>query len=115
MLILMVFTQMIYYLMPIQAKLEMNQICRQYALTCEIQNGLTTQQINQMMEQLKHLGLREVQVTAPQLGHLDLGEKTELIVKAEFDSPEVSERFISRLVNRVFEYRISIYGRKVIN
>lgn len=114
-LMIVIVMQIFYYAMPINAKLEMNQICRQYALTCEIQNGLRIDQLISLEKLLKEKHLSEVQVTAPHIGQLSLGESMDLIVEAIYENHRFKRTFSLVPMEIQMVYKVKVYGRKVLN
>lgn len=99
---------------PMVLKLEFNSICRNYTLLAESQNGLSSDDLSKMVNEIEALNLTIVKVDCPSLNSPIRGLNVTFEIEALYEGERFDTLFKRSPAILPFTYKRSFIGRKVV-
>jgi hypothetical protein len=99
---------------PMVLKLEFNSICRNYTLLAESQNGLSSDDISKMLNEIEALNLTVVKIDCPSLNSPIRGLNVNFEIEALYEGDRFDTLFKRIPTTLPFSYKRSFIGRKVV-
>lgn len=103
------------FLIPLNQKVELDQVCRDYMYRVNVSQGLVQTEKNALVQTLNQIGLENTRVTCPGEGALGRREqgvfKVNGVIKARV--PEGFLNFVEKELP--YEFIGSVFGKVIIN
>lgn len=112
--LMMFFALSVEYMVPMFQKIKFDQICRDYLIRSEANNGLTYKQIAELKNRLEESGLREVQIRFSEKDEVARREIMTFSVRALYTMYGIVDLF--RRDTRVlhFHFERDFYARRIV-
>jgi hypothetical protein len=114
-MMLFVVVAVVDYIVIIHTKMDFDFYCRQVFWQCEQNVGLTREESDLIVEELKEKGYEDVTVTAPLRGTISRGDKIEFSIKANKEMMQRQGIYIFERVDMPFEYSQIAISRRLVN
>lgn len=103
------------FLIPLNQKVEMDQVCRDYMYRVNVSQGLATAEKNALTLNLEQIGLDKIRVTCPGEGELARREQGLFKVSGVIKT-RVPEGFLNFAEKELpYEFVGSVFGKVIIN
>lgn len=99
---------------PMVLKLEFNSICRNYTLLAESQNGLSSENLSKMLNEIEALNLTVVKIDCPSLNSPIRGLNVTFEIEAIYEGERFETLFKRSSATLPFTYKRTFIGRKVV-
>ncbi|MDO4799324.1 MAG: hypothetical protein Q4A52_02260 [Bacillota bacterium] len=109
-----VFVLCVEFVLPLFTKLAFDQICRDYLLVAEMNNGLATDDVDTFQERLASLGLRDVRIDVSGPGEVKRGDWIRIKVSAMLDRSRLTGLFQRGEESLTLSYQRRFLARKIV-
>jgi len=102
------------YVIPMILKFEFDTICRKYVLMSESQNGLSTEDYQQLILEIEQLGLADHQIEYGKIGEVKRGEIHVFKVESIYNHKRLSSIFNRTDKEITFIFKQDYLARKIV-
>jgi hypothetical protein len=106
---------MIEYFIPLNAKSQFDHICRGYMIKAETYGGLSSDEVDELKDELGELGLKDIEVDYPNINSKKKGQDINLKVEGVYSYNQISGIIVRKDKELNFVYDISTVSKRVTN
>lgn len=106
---------MVEYFIPLNAKGEFDHICRGYMIKAETYGGLSSDDVDELKDELGELGLKNIEVDSPNINSKKKGQDINLKVEGIYSYNQISGIIVRKDKELNFVYDISTVSKRVTN
>lgn len=112
--LMMFFALTVEYLVPMFQKTMFDQLCRDYLILAEANNGLTKQQVVEFKTKLENYGLRNIQIQFSEKDEIARREIMTFSVRAVFTMHGIVDLFQREDRNLPFTFERDFMARRIV-